>query len=169
VMAPDQGLAVAPQVGVSQSCLRRRWLLKRPSSQPSPPPTITQMTVQSSVIIRSRYKYIPFGRIGERLIFFLPHPLGPPLLQRRGEEKERGAVAPLRRLLPFVRGELERDFTPTPYLLTSHSSITFAASLSRGLLLLPHLGDCTQEGQPSWQGHSAITFRVASQSSSIIS
>ena len=52
---------------------------------------------------------------------------------------------------------------------TSSSSNTIAASLSRGWLLLPHLGDCTQEGQPSVQGHSSTALRVACQSSVIIS
>jgi hypothetical protein len=33
---------------------------------------------------------------------------------------------------------------------------SFAPSLDRGSLRLPHLGDCTQEGQPSLQRHSAI-------------
>ena len=32
--------------------------------------------------------------------------------------------------------------------------ITTAASLSKGSLLLPHLGLWTQEGQPASQGHS---------------
>jgi len=100
------------------------------------------MTVQSNVIIRSLYKYILFGRIGERLVFFLPHPLGPPLLQRRGGRKKKEGLSPLsaghcplgdkspliplyergkeslitkiyglyNHPLPFVRGELERDF-----------------------------------------------------------
>ena len=36
------------------------------------------------------------------------------------------------------------------------SNNTIAASLSRVWLLLPRLGDCTQEGQPSVQGHSFI-------------
>jgi len=70
------------------------------------------MTVHSNVIIRSLYKYIPFGRIGERLVFFLPHPLGPPAFagaasrrqaspsKERGKTKERGALPPLRKLLP---------------------------------------------------------------------
>ena len=48
VMVPRRGLAVAPQVGVlhSRGCL----LLKRPSSQPRPPPAVPPMIIQSAVI-----------------------------------------------------------------------------------------------------------------------
>ena len=42
---------------------------------------------------------------------------------------------------------------------------TPAPRLSSGSLLLPHLGDWTQEGQPSSQGHSLSMARVACQRS----
>ncbi len=38
-----------------------------------------------------------------------------------------------------------------------------AASLSRGLLPEPHLGEWMQEGQPSSQGQAAVTSRAAAQ------
>ncbi len=46
------------------------------------------------------------------------------------------------------------------------SSSRSAPALDSGSLRLPHLGDCTQEGQPSEQRHSAISRRASSQSSS---
>ena len=36
-----------------------------------------------------------------------------------------------------------------------------APALSSGLLRLPHLGDCTQDGQPDSHSHWAIASRVA--------
>jgi hypothetical protein len=48
VMVPRRGLAVAPQVGVLHS--RGCRLLKRPSSQPRPPPATPPITIQSAVI-----------------------------------------------------------------------------------------------------------------------
>jgi hypothetical protein len=53
------------------------------------------MTVNNNVIIHSLYKYIPFGRIGESLEFFLFHPLCPPLLSRRGGRKKKEGLTPL--------------------------------------------------------------------------
>jgi len=36
-----------------------------------------------------------------------------------------------------------------------------AAALSKGLFLLPHLGDCTQEGQPASHSQALMASRVA--------
>ena len=44
-------------------------------------------------------------------------------------------------------------------------STTAAPALSRGSLLLPHLGDCTQEGQPLAQPQPSMTASVASSQS----
>ena len=44
-----------------------------------------------------------------------------------------------------------------------------AASLSRGLLPEPHLGEWMQEGQPSSQGQAAVTSRERFSRSSRIS
>jgi secretion/DNA translocation related TadE-like protein len=41
------------------------------------------------------------------------------------------------------------------------SSSTAAPALSSGSLPLPHLGDCTQDGQPDSQAQSPMTVRVA--------
>ncbi len=43
----------------------------------------------------------------------------------------------------------------------STSSSRIAPALSRGSLPLPHLGDCTHDGQPSAHSHDAIASRVA--------
>ena len=59
VIVPRRGLAVAPQVGVLHSCCLR--LLKRPSSQPRPPPADPPMIIHNAVISGSLYcKYITF-------------------------------------------------------------------------------------------------------------
>ena len=44
------------------------------------------------------------------------------------------------------------------------SSSSRAPSLESGSLRLPHFGDCTHEGQPPVQGHSAISLRASPQS-----
>jgi secretion/DNA translocation related TadE-like protein len=41
------------------------------------------------------------------------------------------------------------------------SSTVIAPALSSGSLPLPHLGDCTQEGQPAGHSHAAMASRVA--------
>ena len=41
------------------------------------------------------------------------------------------------------------------------SSTRIASGLESGSLPLPHFGDCTQDGQPDSQPHSAIASRVA--------
>src|SRR6202035_3037405 len=50
--------------------------------------------------------------------------------------------------------------------LSSSSSRMRAPAFESGSLRLPHLGDCTQEGQPLEHGHSAISRRASSHSSS---
>ena len=44
--------------------------------------------------------------------------------------------------------------------------MSIAAALSSGVLLFPHFGDCTQEGQPSSQGHSRVRSRAHAHNSS---
>src|SRR4029079_9464403 len=44
---------------------------------------------------------------------------------------------------------------------SSTSSSRSAPALSSGLFWLPHLGDCTHEGQPSKHSHAAMVSRVA--------
>ena len=41
------------------------------------------------------------------------------------------------------------------------SSTVIAPALSSGSLPLPHLGDCTQEGQPAGHSHAVMASRVA--------
>ena len=43
-----------------------------------------------------------------------------------------------------------------------------AAALSRGSLPLPHLGDCTHDGQPSRQPHASITASVVARCRSAV-
>lgn len=45
--------------------------------------------------------------------------------------------------------------------LSSTSSSMMAPALSRGLFLLPHLGDWTQDGQPDSHSHALMAARVA--------
>src|SRR5581483_9721680 len=50
----------------------------------------------------------------------------------------------------------------------NNSSSLLAPFLSSGILLLPHLGDCTHDGQPSAHGQSAMISWVARSSSSSV-
>ena len=52
---------------------------------------------------------------------------------------------------------------PLGRLVSTTSSTRTAPGLESGLLPLPHFGDCTQDGQPGSQPHSAIASRVAPQ------
>lgn len=78
VMAPDRGLDVAPQVGVSQS--RRRRLLKRPRSQPRYPPAtapiINHSANMNSPLILSIYLSGSQGNLFASFTVFgeYPHP-----------------------------------------------------------------------------------------------
>ena len=54
----------------------------------------------------------------------------------------------------------------SPPAASIRSSNSRAPALESGSLRLPHFGDCTQEGQPEAQGHSAIRRYASRQSSS---
>src|SRR5690606_5892341 len=49
----------------------------------------------------------------------------------------------------------------SPSASSTTSSTAIAPDLSSGALPLPHLGDCTQDGQPARHSQSAIAARVA--------
>jgi secretion/DNA translocation related TadE-like protein len=53
--------------------------------------------------------------------------------------------------------ELPVDANPA----STVSSTVIAPALFSGSLPLPHLGDCTQEGQPAGHSHAAMASRVA--------
>ena len=45
-------------------------------------------------------------------------------------------------------------------------SISIAPRLLSGSFRFPHFGDCTQDGQPDWQGHSEISRSASPTSAS---
>src|SRR5690606_8760043 len=94
---------------------------------------------------------------------------GPVLLRRDTHQIETPA---LRNEDPESHGASLGHATPAPSsrargppqrgaCASRRSSTTPAPRLLSGLLPLPHLGDCTHDGQPSRHGHEATASRVA--------